>query len=173
MDDLPEFANIIESLNEEYDKLYDEKEKDRKYYMKIIADLENKNNDLVISVSEDILESITNSLFEHVHHGPLDLVKYIEISPYNISNRNEIINTLIDMIKEFNMNVCISNLYYEKPYNPDEYETNIKLYMFSITNDEDVRYIQERINCICPISEEPILTCSSTDCLCLNIRSSV
>ena len=77
------------------------------------------------------------------------------------------------MIKEFNINVCISNLYYEQPYKPDEYETNIKLYMFSLTNDDDIQFIRERFDSICPISEDPISECCNTDCMCLNIRTSI
>ena len=172
MEDLPEFANIIESLNEEYDKLYEEKEEERRSFMKIINELDRKNNAMINTICVKILDEVTHSLLEEYEEN-VDLVKFIEKYDYDKSNRSEIIRTIIEKIKEFNITVCISNIYYKHPYNSDEYDTSINLYIFSLTNDEDIQFIQDRIDSICPISEEPILECCSTDCLCLNIRTSV
>ena len=164
MEDLQEFANIIESLNEEYDKLYQEKNKERISFMKIIADLENKNNSMINTISQQILDEVTHSLLEDYEENMdgIDLIKFIEKYDYDKSNRAEIIRITLEKIKEFNINVCISNIYYKPPYNSDEYEPSINLYMFSQTNDEDIQFIQERLDSICPISEETITTCCTT-----------
>ena len=113
MEDLPEFANIIESLNEEYDKLYEEKRKERISFMKIIADLENKNNSMINTISQQIVDEVTHSLLEDYEENMdgIDLIKFIEKYDYDKSNRSEIIRNTLEKIKEFNMDVCISNIY--------------------------------------------------------------
>jgi hypothetical protein len=175
MEDLPEFAKIIESLNGEYDKLYEEKNQERISFMKIIADLENKNNSMINTISQQIVDEVTHYLLEDYEDNMdgIDLIKLIEKYDYDKSNRSEIIRITLEKIKEFNIDVCISNIYYKHPYNPDEYEPSITLYMFTLTNDDDIRYIRDRFDSICPISEETISTCCSTDCMCLNIRTSI
>lgn len=157
--DLPEYAIIINNLNEEFNELQNQYNQDTSILQNEITDLKSDKKSLLEMISENILESLADP-DQFLNNPEIDINIYLKnFNRYKL----EIISILKKLIKEFN-NYSPEFRFYYSEHNLQDIN-NIKfsvcVWCVSDDDDDDISFT----GLICPENDKYVRNCECEKCI--------